>query len=88
MEIAEQVDAKKVRKGPEEALELAHGARRVLIAKGKKLLDYDMKRAAPEDDELTKGLIGPSGNLRAPTFVVGNTLMVGFHPEAYEELFG
>ena len=88
MTITEQVDAKKVRKGPDEALELARGANRVVIAKGKKVLDYDMKKEAPEDDDLIKGLIGPSGNLRAPTFVVGKTLLVGFHPEAYEEVFG
>lgn len=88
MTIGETVDAKKVRKGPDEALELAHAASRVLIAKGKKLLDYDMKKDAPADDDLIKGIIGPSGNLRAPTFVVGKTLMVGFHEEAYGELFG
>ena len=58
------------------------------MARGKKLLDYDMKKDAPGDDELTKGIIGPSGNLRAPTIVVGKTMMVGYHEEAYEELFG
>ena len=82
------MDAKRVRKGPDEALEIAHAASRVLVARGKKLLDYDMKKDAPEDDDLIKGIIGPSGNLRAPTIVVGKTMMVGFHPEAYEELFG
>ncbi len=86
--IREQVDAKKVRKGPEEALELARGCQRVVIAKGKKVLDYDMKVTPPEDDVLIGGLLGPSGNLRAPTFVVGKTLVVGFHQEAYEEVFG
>ncbi len=87
MAVVELVDAKKVRRGPEEALELAHAASRVLIAKGPKLLDYDMKKDAPGDDELIKGIIGPSGNLRAPTLVVGKTLMVGFNAEAYAELF-
>jgi arsenate reductase-like glutaredoxin family protein len=77
-----------VRKGPEEALALAHGASRVLVAKGKKLISYDMKKDAPADEELVKGIIGPSGNLRAPTIVVGKTMLVGFHPEAYEEVFG
>jgi len=47
-----------------------------------------MKKDAPADEELVKGIIGPSGNLRAPTIVVGKTMLVGFHPEAYEEVFG
>ena len=46
------------------------------------------KLGAADARALVKGIIGPSGNLRAPTIVVGKTMLVGFHPEAYEEVFG
>lgn len=32
--------------------------------------------------------MGPSGNLRAPTFKVGDTYLVGFNEEMYEEQLG
>jgi hypothetical protein len=60
----------------------------VLIARGAKLLDYDLARDLPSDATLLAGLIGPSGRLRAPAILVGKTLVVGFHRGAYRELFG
>jgi arsenate reductase-like glutaredoxin family protein len=33
-------------------------------------------------------MLGPTGNLRAPTLVVGKTVLVGFNDEAYTEIFG
>ncbi len=47
-----------------------------------------MRRDPPADDLILEGMIGPSGNLRAPTIVAGGTVLVGFHPEAYREVFG
>ena len=32
--------------------------------------------------------LGPTGNLRAPTLVVGNTVLVGFNEDTYSEVFG
>jgi hypothetical protein len=46
----------------------------------------DLARDAPADADLAKLVIGPSGNLRAPTIRRGNVLLVGFHPEAYATL--
>lgn len=31
-------------------------------------------------------MLGPTGNLRAPTFRIGRTLVVGFHEETYRAL--
>ena len=33
-------------------------------------------------------MLGPTGNLRAPTVRVGKTLMVGFNDEVYTEILG
>jgi hypothetical protein len=32
--------------------------------------------------------LGPSGNLKAPTFRKGSTLVVGFSEEAYQQVLG
>ncbi len=82
------VDASKVRKGREEALELARSADVVVAAKGKKVLTFDMKQAPPDDDTLAAALLGPTGNLRAPTLRKGGTLLVGFGEAAYREVLG
>lgn len=39
-------------------------------------------------DERKKLVLGPSGKLRAPTLLVGDAVIVGFHPEVYKETFG
>jgi hypothetical protein len=81
------VDATKVRKGREAALELAKSAGKVVVAKGKKVLTFDMS-APPGDDELAAAMLGPTGNLKAPTLRVGPTLLVGFGEAAYEAVLG
>ncbi len=62
------------------------GKTRLLVAKGKKLVD--VKPRDLEDDELHKLVIGPSGNLRAPTLIRGKTVMVGYHEEGYADFLG
>ena len=69
-------------------MELAAAASHVFVAKGKKVVHFDMKKDAPDDDTLAKHMLGPTGNLRAPTLKVGKKLIVGFNQELYEEQFG
>ncbi|HEY1859916.1 MAG TPA: ArsC family (seleno)protein, partial [Gemmataceae bacterium] len=42
----------------------------------------------PDDDTLAASLLGPSGNLRAPTVRKGKTLLIGFNNEAYQQVLG
>ena len=86
--MTELVDAKKDRLGPKDALRMARAASEVVVAKGKKVVHIDMARSRVSDDELLKLLLGPSGNLRAPTLRKGTKLLVGFDAEAYRETFG
>lgn len=58
------------------------------MAKGKKVVDVDLKAGRPGSDELVKLMLGPSGNLRAPTARRGKTMLVGFNDEAYSSVFG
>src|SRR5262245_27805387 len=76
-------DAGKEKRGRNEAIALARSAERVVVAKGKKLISFDMKKDKPDDDALAEHLLGPTGNLRAPTVRKGKILFVGFNEEAY-----
>lgn len=80
--------ADKTRFGPTEALALARRAKRVVATRHKKVVTFDLKKDKPTDDELLEVLLGPTGNLRAPTAWVGSTLVVGFSPEVYAEVLG
>jgi arsenate reductase-like glutaredoxin family protein len=80
------VDAKKNRIDRSEALKMAEKADEIYSMKGKKIVRLDLKNAKADDDEIASLMMGPSGNLRAPTFRKGKTIVVGFNEEAYIEL--
>jgi arsenate reductase-like glutaredoxin family protein len=87
-EINSTTDARKEKRGRDEALALAKSVAKVVVGKGKKVLTLDMKKDTPDDDTLAGLLLGPTGNLKAPTLRVGNTLLVGFSEEAYKQVLG
>lgn len=86
VETAEIVDAKKTRMGGKEALALAKTVDEIYASKGTKLVHLDMKKERPDAAALLAVLLGPSGNLRAPTLRVGRTLLVGFHEDSYRKV--
>jgi arsenate reductase-like glutaredoxin family protein len=86
--VGDRGDAAKDRRGPQEALALARSAARVVVAKGKKVVVFDMNLDPPDDQTLLAHLLGSTGNLRAPTLKKGKTLLVGFNEEAYRETLG
>ena len=59
---------------------------RLLVAKGKKLVDVRLRDI--DREELERLVIGPSGNLRAPTLLRGKKVMVGYHEAGYAEFLG
>ena len=86
MQVLDQADARKAQRGPEDALQLAKAAQKIVVAKGKKLVVLDMRVDRPDDQTLLSHLLGPTGNLRAPTVRRGKTLLVGISDEAYEQM--
>jgi hypothetical protein len=56
------------------------------VARGKKLVEFDMKRDPPNDETLLSHLLGPTCNLRAPSLRKGRTLLIGFSDEAYRQI--
>lgn len=84
----EQIDARKKKLPAADALALAKQVDRIVAAKGSKVVTLDLKKDQPNAETLLAVLLGPTGNLRAPTFRVGRTLVVGFHEETYRSIFG
>lgn len=74
--------------GLTDALALVRQADRLVVAKGKKLTELGLGDEPPSDDTVAKLMLGPTGNLRAPTLRVGRTLVVGYNEEALTETFG
>jgi hypothetical protein len=58
------------------------------VSKGKKVVHLDLKSDRPDREALLKLLLGPTGNLRAPTIRVGRTLVVGFDEGTYRKIIG
>ena len=67
----------------DEAWEKLKNAGTISVAKGKKVLKFNA--ATDDKDEILKRVMGPSGNLRAPTYRVGDMFVVGFNIDLYEE---
>lgn len=88
MSAAEEVNAKKATLGAEDALSLVRKANQIYAAKGKKVVHLDLRKDEIDDETLKRLLLGPTGNLRAPTLRKGKTLIVGFNEEVYNNIFG
>lgn len=70
------------------ALALVRTARRLMVAKGKRLTVLELATDRPTDDELGALVLGPTGRLRAPTLRIGDTVIVGFSAEALDRALG
>lgn len=84
----EQVDARKHRKDGAAALALLRGIDELFVAKGKKVVRFDLKKERPDDATLLAHMLGPTGNLRAPTIRRGKKLAIGFEESMYATFFG
>lgn len=74
--------------GRTDALVLARAAQRVIAAKGKKVTTVDLSMERPSDDTLAALMLGPTGNLRAPTMRVGQTVFVGYNDQVFADELG
>lgn len=62
------------------------GAARLIVAKGKKISEFSGDSLSSES--AVKAMLGPTGNLRAPTARIGKTVLVGFNEDVYSGVFG
>jgi len=69
----------------EDARKLLGSASRLLALKGKKISNFSVGGVI--SDDALAAIVGPTGNLRAPTIRRGKTLIVGFNQEVFEQEF-
>ncbi|SMD05837.1 hypothetical protein SAMN02746065_12622 [Desulfocicer vacuolatum DSM 3385] len=79
------VDARKERFDADAAWEMIKSVDTVTTAKGKKVQTWHP--ATDDKDKMLKQVMGPSGNLRAPTLRMGNRFIIGFNDDLYENIF-
>ena len=71
-----------------EVLKLAADVNELYVAKGKQVTHVNLRKGKLSEDDLCRLLLGPTGNLRAPTLRVGKKLIVGFQQGMYDDVFG
>ena len=59
-----------------------------MVAKGRKIVRFDLKTDRPSDDDLLGHMLGRSGALRAPSIRVGRTFVVGYNGDLLETVLG
>ena len=58
----------------------------VVVAKGKKVSEF--KPGGKAGKEIVEAMLGPTGNLRAPTIRSGKTVLVGFNDDVFSARLG
>ena len=84
IEIKETVPASKKLQA-DDAKDLLKGASKLIAMKGKKVSEFDVGKKI--DDDMVAAMLGPTGNLRAPTIKTGKTYLVGFNEEIFSSTF-
>lgn len=69
-------------------MKLTQDVSEIIAAKGKKVVRFHLAKDKPSRDDLLAVLLGPSGNLRAPTVRKGKKLLIGFDASVYSEILG
>jgi hypothetical protein len=86
MRIIAERDARKQPVAKDGLRELFKGRRRLLAGKGKQHAAHALSGLTAA--ELETLVLGPTGNLRAPTLLVGDAVVVGFTEAMYREVMG
>ncbi len=69
----------------DDAVALLRATKVAHVAKGRKVQEFAGDGLL--SDQAVAALLGTTGNLRAPTLRVGDTLLVGFNEAVYTEVF-
>ena len=82
------MDARKQTVKGDQALGVLAGVDQLYAAKGKRIVHVDLRQGRLDKAALLGLLLGPTGNLRAPTLRKGRTLLVGFDESIYRRVLG
>ena len=84
IEAVETIPASK-KLGKKDASLSAKAAGKVFVAKGKKISEF---KGGTGSAEIVSAMLGPTGNLRAPTIRKGKTVVVGYNDDRCEQRCG
>ena len=70
--------------GKDAAKKLASTAKKNTVAKGKKIMAFTGGKNV--SDEAIDNMLGPTGNLRAPTLVFKDQILVGYNEDCYSKV--
>lgn len=84
--VREKVDARRTRIGPSALAKVVEGAKTVLVSDGRSVTRHDPREGESERKAMYARMVGPTGNLRAPTLRRGDLVVVGFHEKSIGEL--
>lgn len=85
IEVKEEIPASRKWQASD-AAEKLKGMTKLIAMKGKKVSEFNPKEDATDD--CVAAMLGPTGNMRAPTIQVGKTLLVGYNDDVFAEVFG
>ncbi len=88
VETVEVVDARKRKLRLKDAYALLEGMDELVAARGRTVERVDLRAGRPDKATVERLMIGPTGNLRAPTLKVGHTVLVGFDEATYRAALG
>ena len=80
------VDARKNTITQDEVDSVLSRVNQIYSCKGKKVDHINLTAKAHDKESVLKLIIGPTGNLRAPSIIIDKTLLVGFNEEAFDKL--
>ena len=84
IKIAETVSANQKLQASDAKL-LLGSASRLVAMKGKKVAEFNLLDKVNKDS--VNAMLGPTGNLRAPTIRIGSTYLVGYNEEIFNAEF-
>ena len=88
MDVTSETNAKKDPIKGRAALRVLEDVDELHVTKGKRVVRVDLRKERPSEADLLALLLGPSGNLRAPTVRRGRRLVVGFDEATYRSVLG
>ncbi len=88
MTIRGVVDARKERIGSGELAPVFEGVKRLIVLRGKAVKEINITETPPDSAEFERAVLGPSGNLRAPTLRSASTAIVGFNADVFADVLG
>ena len=71
-----------------QALGVLANVHQLYVIRGKRVVHVDLTKDKPDRAALLGLLLGPTGNLRAPTLRKGRALLVGFDEATYTRVLG